>query len=164
MGQRVSISTGSSDSSNSVSPFLGDYVKVKSQEDYNTPLKINPKELHFPFELKKKSSCTLQLSNNSDDYVAFKIKFMTSNRKSYSARPNYIGVVLPRSTCVITVTMKGPKEAPLDMQCKDKIVIRSIVAKHETIIKNITSEMFYKDSGYEVKECRLKVVYVAPPQ
>ncbi|XP_050897807.1 vesicle-associated protein 1-1-like [Lathyrus oleraceus] len=92
------------------------------------------------------------------------IKVRSSNRKNYSVRPNYIGVVLPRSTCDITVTMRGPKEAPLDMQCKDKIIIRSIVAKHETIIKDITSQMFYKDSGYEVEECRLNVVYVAPPQ
>ncbi|XP_058732790.1 vesicle-associated protein 3-1-like [Vicia villosa] len=163
MGQRFSISSDSPDSSNCGSELLGgDYVKLKPQEDYNTPLKINPKELHFPFELKKKSSCTLQLSNDSDDYVAFKIR--ASNRKNYSISPNHIGVVLPSSTCVITVTMRGKKEAPLDMQYKDKIIIRSIVAKDETIVKNITSEMFYKDSGYEVKECRLKIVYVAPPQ
>ncbi|KAJ0054607.1 hypothetical protein Pint_00204 [Pistacia integerrima] len=60
---------------------------------------IQPSELKFPFELKKQSSCSMQLTNKTDDYVAFKVK--TTNPKKYCVRPN-TGVILPRSTCNVT--------------------------------------------------------------
>ncbi|AQK50764.1 Vesicle-associated protein 1-1 [Zea mays] len=59
-------------------------------------LRVDPLELRFPFELKKQISCSMQLSNHTDDYIAFKVK--TTSPKKYSVRPN-TGVVLPRSTC-----------------------------------------------------------------
>ncbi|AES87437.1 putative vesicle-associated membrane-protein-associated protein [Medicago truncatula] len=124
-------------------------------------LQIHPQELQFPFELRKQISCSLQLSNKSDNYIAFKVK--TTNPKKYCVRPNN-GVVLPRSTCDITVTMQGQKEAPPDMQCKDKFLLQSVVASPGATAKDITPEMFNKESGYEVDECKLRVVYVAPPQ
>jgi hypothetical protein len=89
-------------SSESFTPFYGNYEKLKSQEDcFN--LQIHPHELQFPcnksllfyfygllfslwftifvltlsfcetVELKKEISCSLQLSNNSDNYLAFKV-------------------------------------------------------------------------------------------
>ncbi|CAL5211132.1 unnamed protein product [Lathyrus oleraceus] len=124
-------------------------------------LQIHPQELQFPFELRKQISCSLQLSNKSDNYVAFKVK--TTNPKKYCVRPNN-GVVLPRSTCDVTVTMQGQKEAPPDMQCKDKFLLQSVVASPGATTKDITPEMFNKESGYEVDERKLRVVYVAPPQ
>nr|CAB3482205.1 unnamed protein product [Digitaria exilis] len=36
-------------------------------------LRIEPLELRFPFELKKQISCSMQLSNLSNDYIAFKV-------------------------------------------------------------------------------------------
>ncbi|KAK8974327.1 hypothetical protein V6N11_034691 [Hibiscus sabdariffa] len=57
---------------------------------------IEPLELQFPFELRKQISCSLNLSNKTDNYVAFKVK--TTNPKKYCVRPN-TGAVLPRSTC-----------------------------------------------------------------
>ncbi|XP_022867208.1 vesicle-associated protein 1-1-like [Olea europaea var. sylvestris] len=62
-------------------------------------LQIEPLELQFPFELKKQISCSLQLTNKLDNYVAFKVK--TTNPKKYCVRPN-TGVVLPHSTCDVT--------------------------------------------------------------
>ncbi|XWS45890.1 hypothetical protein CRYUN_Cryun14cG0017900 [Craigia yunnanensis] len=56
-------------------------------------LSIEPQELQFPFELRKQISCSLNLSNKTDNYVAFKVK--TTNPKKYCVRPN-TGVVLPR--------------------------------------------------------------------
>ncbi|GAU20742.1 hypothetical protein TSUD_231570 [Trifolium subterraneum] len=73
-------------------------------------------------ELKKQISSSLQLSNKTDSYVAFKVK--TTNPKKYCVRPN-TGVVLPRSTCDVIVTMQAQKEAPPDMQCKDKFLLQS---------------------------------------
>ncbi|KAL6550139.1 Vesicle-associated protein 1-2 [Orobanche minor] len=123
-------------------------------------LSVEPLEMKFPFELKKQISCSLQVSNKTDDYVAFKVK--TTNPKKYCVRPN-TGIVLPRSTCDIVVTMQAQKEAPVDMQCKDKFLLQSLVASPGATPKDITAEMFTKEQG-NVKECKLKVVYVAPRQ
>ncbi|GAB4857097.1 Vesicle-associated protein 1-2 [Ancistrocladus abbreviatus] len=124
-------------------------------------LNIEPLELKFPFELKKQISCSLQLSNKTDNYVAFKVK--TTNPKKYCVRPN-TGVVLPRSTWDIIVTMQAQKEAPPDMQCKDKFLLQSVVATPGATAKDITAEMFNKEAGHVVEETKLRVVYVSPPQ
>ncbi|KAK0586336.1 hypothetical protein LWI29_005208 [Acer saccharum] len=124
-------------------------------------LSIEPIELKFPFELKKQISCSLQLSNKTDDYVAFKVK--TTNPKKYCVRPN-TGVVLPRSTCDIIVTMQAQKEAPSDMQCKDKFLLQSVKVNDGVTAKDITAEMFNKEAGHIVEECKLRVLYVSPPQ
>ncbi|WCJ22923.1 vesicle associated protein [Euphorbia peplus] len=124
-------------------------------------LSIKPQELQFPFELRKQICSSLQLSNKSDDYIAFKVK--TTNPKKYCVRPN-TGVVSPRSTCDVTVTMQAQKEAPSDLQCKDKFLLQSVVASPGATVKDITAEMFNKEAGRVVDECKLRVVYVAPPR
>ncbi|KAL2321579.1 hypothetical protein Fmac_025958 [Flemingia macrophylla] len=124
-------------------------------------LNIEPLELKFPFELKKQISSSLQLSNKTDSYVAFKVK--TTNPKKYCVRPN-TGIVMPRSTCDIMVTMQAQKEAPPDMQCKDKFLLQSVKTVDVTNPKDITAEMFNKEVGHVVEECKLRVVYVSPPQ
>nr|XP_017234506.1 PREDICTED: vesicle-associated protein 1-1-like isoform X3 [Daucus carota subsp. sativus] len=122
-------------------------------------MNIEPRELKFAFELKKQISSSLTLFNKSDKHVAFKVK--TTNPKKYCVRPN-TGVVQPGSTCDITVTMQAQKEAPPDMQCKDKFLLQSIVASPGADAKDITPEMFSKEAGHVVEECKLRVVYVAP--
>ncbi|KAJ4712760.1 Vesicle-associated 1-1-like protein [Melia azedarach] len=124
-------------------------------------LSIEPLELTFPFELKKQISCSLQLSNKTDNYVAFKVK--TTNPKKYCVRPN-TGIVLPRSTCDIIVTMQAQKEAPVDMQCKDKFLLQSVKTNDGATAKDINAEMFNKEAGHVVEECKLRVIYVSPPQ
>ncbi|KAK2986168.1 hypothetical protein RJ640_008851 [Escallonia rubra] len=124
-------------------------------------LSIDPQELQFPFELKKQISCSMQLTNRTNNYVAFKVK--TTNPKKYCVRPN-TGVVLPHSTCDVIVTMQAQKEAPPDMQCKDKFLLQSAVASPGATTKDITPEMFNKESGNQVEECKLRVSYVPPPQ
>ncbi|KAK3038783.1 hypothetical protein RJ639_027370 [Escallonia herrerae] len=124
-------------------------------------LSIDPQELQFPFELKKQISCSMQLTNKTNNYVAFKVK--TTNPKKYCVRPN-TGVVLPHSTCDVIVTMQAQKEAPPDMQCKDKFLLQSAVASPGATTKDITPEMFNKESGNQVEECKLRVSYVPPPQ
>jgi len=39
------------------------------------------------------------------------------------------------------VTMQSQKEAPLDMQCKDKFLLQSVVASPGATTKDITPEM-----------------------
>ncbi|KAK2650601.1 hypothetical protein Ddye_018090 [Dipteronia dyeriana] len=120
-------------------------------------LSIQPSELKFPFELKKQSSCSMQLTNNTDKYVAFKVK--TTNPKKYCVRPN-TGVVLPGSSCSVTVTMQAQKEAPPDLQCKDKFLLQSVAAPDGATTKDIGPELFNKEEGKVVEEFKLRVIYV----
>ncbi|XP_010538462.1 PREDICTED: vesicle-associated protein 1-2-like [Tarenaya hassleriana] len=124
-------------------------------------LNIEPLELKFPFELKTQISCSLHVSNKTDSYVAFKVK--TTNPKKYCVRPN-TGVVLPQSKCDIIVTMQAQKEAPPDMQCKDKFLLQSVKVPEGSTPKDITAEMFNKEAGNVVEESKLRVVYVPPTQ
>ncbi|XP_010413538.1 PREDICTED: vesicle-associated protein 1-1 isoform X1 [Camelina sativa] len=124
-------------------------------------LTVEPLDLQFPFELKKQISCSLYLTNKTDNNVAFKVK--TTNPKKYCVRPN-TGVVLPRSTCEVLVTMQAQKEAPSDMQCKDKFLLQGVIASPGVTAKEVTPEMFSKEAGHLVEETKLKVTYVAPPR
>lgn len=119
-------------------------------------LGIDPIELRFPFELNKQISCTLQLTNKTDKQVAFKVK--TTSPKKYCVRPNN-GMVAPRSKADVVVTMQAQRDAPPDMQCKDKFLVQSAIVAKE--IKEVTGDIFTKDSGNIVDEVKLKVVYVA---
>ncbi|KAG0452805.1 hypothetical protein HPP92_025469 [Vanilla planifolia] len=122
---------------------------------------IEPLELQFPFEIKKQISCSLHITNKSDEYIAFKVK--TTSPKKYCVRPN-TGILRPQSTCDVVVTMQAQREAPPDMQCKDKFLIQSVITNQGATLKDITQEMFSKESGNTVNEVRLRVVYVSPPQ
>ncbi|CAH8362465.1 unnamed protein product [Eruca vesicaria subsp. sativa] len=119
---------------------------------------IHPTELKFPFELKKQSSCSLQITNKTTDkVVAFKVK--TTNPRKYCVRPN-TGVVLPGDSCNVTVTMQAQKEAPLDMQCKDKFLVQSVIVSDATTSKDVLAEMFNKEPGRVIEDFKLRVVYI----
>ncbi|XP_061367972.1 vesicle-associated protein 2-2-like [Gastrolobium bilobum] len=123
-------------------------------------LQIEPGELRFVFELKKQSSCLIQLGNKADQYIAFKVK--TTSPKKYCVRPN-IGIIKPKERCDFTVTMQAQRTAPPDMQCKDKFLIQSTVVPFEATEDDITSDMFAKDSGKYIEEKKIKVVLISPP-
>ncbi|GLT51955.1 hypothetical protein SLA2020_253250 [Shorea laevis] len=120
-------------------------------------LSVQPTELKFPFELRRQSSCSMQLTNKTEKYVAFKVK--TTNPRKYCVRPNS-GIVLPRSACNVTVTMQAQREAPPDMQCKDKFLLQSVVAPDGATSKDVTPEMFNKEPGKVVEEFKLRVIYI----
>ncbi|KAI4338802.1 hypothetical protein MLD38_023814 [Melastoma candidum] len=124
-------------------------------------LRLEPQELQFPFELRKHISCSFQLSNKTDNYVAFKVK--TTNPKKYCVKPN-TGIVTPWATCNVMVTMQAQKEVPADMQCKDKFLVQSVVAAPGATAKDISTDMFNKESGHNVEECKLRVVYLPSPR
>uniref|UniRef100_A0A0E0NIT4 MSP domain-containing protein n=1 Tax=Oryza rufipogon TaxID=4529 RepID=A0A0E0NIT4_ORYRU len=123
----------------------------------NTLLRIYPSELKIPFELKRQNSGILELTNKTDHYVAFKVK--TTNPRKYSVRPT-TGIVLPRGSCGITISMQPPKEIPTDYHCKDKFLIQSVVVEDGTTQKDIHSDMFSKEAGKVVEEFKLRVVYI----
>nr|GEX06686.1 vesicle-associated protein 1-3 [Tanacetum cinerariifolium] len=99
----------------------------------------------------------MQLTNKTDQYIAFKVK--TTNPKKYCVRPN-TGIVLPRSVCNVTVTMQAQKEAPIDMQSKDKFLLQAVLAPNGTAIKDLTGDMFNKEENKVIEEFKLRVVYI----
>ncbi|XP_072964057.1 vesicle-associated protein 1-3-like [Typha angustifolia] len=127
----------------------------------NTLLKVQPWELKIPLKLGKQSSCCMQLTNKTDQNVAFKVK--TTTPKKYFVSPKK-GIVLPGSTCSVTVTMQAQKRIPSDYNCKDKFLIQSVVVNNDVSKEDINPEMFDKESG-KVVEFKLRVVHVTvnPP-
>lgn len=124
-------------------------------------LSIQPSELKFPFELKKQVSCSLRLVNLTEHYVAYKVK--TTSPKKYYVRPN-TGVVLPQSSTDITVTMQAQREAPPDLQCKDKFLIQSVIARYGISAKDVSQELFNQEPGKDICETKLRAAFVPPPQ
>ncbi|KAF7805163.1 vesicle-associated protein 2-2-like isoform X1 [Senna tora] len=122
-------------------------------------LQIDPMELKFTYELKKPSSCSVQLTNNTYDYVAFKVK--TTSPKKYSVRP-HVGVLMPKSTCAFIVTMQAQRAALVDMACKDKFLIQSTIVPVGTTNDDISSSLFVKDASRYVEENKLKVALISP--
>ncbi|XP_051132544.1 vesicle-associated protein 1-3-like isoform X2 [Andrographis paniculata] len=86
-------------------------------------------------------------------------KVKTTNPKRYSVRPN-AGIISPNSVCSITVTMQAHKEAPPDMQCRDKFLIQSAIAPHGATNKDVTQEMFNRRDEKNTGEFKLRVVYI----
>jgi len=78
-------------------------------------------------------------------------------------RPNN-GVVPPRSSCTVVVTMQAQKVVPPDLQCKDKFLVQSAIVSDGLSAKDITSQMFVKERGNVVEEVKLKVAYLMPPE
>ncbi|GMI63957.1 hypothetical protein like AT5G47180 [Hibiscus trionum] len=127
--------------------------------DANQLISVQPNDLKFLFELDKPSFCDLQLTNNTDSHVAFKVK--TTSPKKYFVRPN-TGVVMPCGSCIIRVTLQAQREYPPDMQCKDKFLLQSTIVPPNTDVDDVPADTFNKDGSKEIKERKLKVFYESP--
>ncbi|KAL4280115.1 hypothetical protein GQ457_03G021810 [Hibiscus cannabinus] len=129
--------------------------------DANHLISVQPNDLKFLFELDKLSFCDLHVMNNTDNHVAFKIK--TTSPKKYFVRPN-TGIVMPRDSCIIRVTLQAQSEYPPDMQCKDKFLVQSTIVPPDTDVDDLPADTFNKDGSKEIKECKLKVLYESPSE
>ncbi|KAM3263765.1 Vesicle-associated protein 2-1 [Capsicum annuum] len=123
----------------------------------NQLISVSPEELKFQFEPEKQSCCDLKVTNNTDQYVAFKVK--TTSPKKYFVRPN-TGIVHPGDSCFIRVTLQAQKDYPPDMQCKDKFLLQSTIVNSDA--DDLPPDTFNRDSGRNVEECKLRVVYASP--
>ncbi|KAK6118965.1 hypothetical protein DH2020_047303 [Rehmannia glutinosa] len=119
-------------------------------------LDVQPPELQFPLSLEKELSCSLQLSNVTENHVAFKVK--TASPK-YLVQP-HIGVLLPQSMNEITVKMQAPNKVPSDIQNEDKFLIQSVVAPADATTEDVILDMFDKARS-PIEECALQVVYIS---
>ncbi|XP_039775229.1 vesicle-associated protein 1-3-like isoform X3 [Panicum virgatum] len=125
-------------------------------------LRVYPSELKIPYEVKKQRSCCMQLTNRTDQFVAFKVK--TTNPRKYSVRHS-CGILLPRGSCNVTVTMQAPMEMLSDHHCKDKFLVQSVVVQDRATMKDFGPQLFTKTPGRLIEEFKLRVVYIAanPP-
>uniref|UniRef100_A0A1J3EVY1 Vesicle-associated protein 1-1 n=1 Tax=Noccaea caerulescens TaxID=107243 RepID=A0A1J3EVY1_NOCCA len=119
-------------------------------------LTVEPLCLQFHFELKKHLSCSFYLKNNSDSNVAFKVK--VTDPSKYIVKPKS-GVVPPRSTREVRVTMIAQKEEPSQMQIKEKFMIQSVLADLGVTDKEVTDEMFYDGGWRQVEQTILRATY-----
>ncbi|XP_057810424.1 vesicle-associated protein 1-2-like [Salvia miltiorrhiza] len=120
-------------------------------------LNIEPRELSFRFELMVKASCTIRLSSNSSRHVAFKV--MTTSPQKYFVKPN-LGILSPGSTCDVEVIMRAPEEIPPNMECRDKFLIKSVVAGPDDTVVRV--KKLFNDRAHAVGDYKLRVVYVLP--
>ncbi|KAI3800445.1 hypothetical protein L1987_28536 [Smallanthus sonchifolius] len=56
--------------------------------------------------------------------------------------------------------MQALKEAPPEMQSKDKFLLQAVVAPNGATTKDITADMFNKEENKVVEEFKLRVVYI----
>ncbi|KAK4783558.1 hypothetical protein SAY86_007932 [Trapa natans] len=126
-------------------------------------LEIQPRLLKFTFELKKQSSCSVVLTNKTEQYVAFKVK--TTSPRKYIVHPNS-GVIKPKSSFSVTVTMQAQKVAPPEMPSKDKFLVQSSLVPYGTSEDEISPTIFAKESGYYIEEKKIGVSFatVSPVQ
>ncbi|KAI4372421.1 hypothetical protein MLD38_010655 [Melastoma candidum] len=123
---------------------------------HSTLISVHPDELKFKLEPKMQAYCDLKVVNNTEHHVAFKVK--TTSPKKYFVRPN-TSVIQPWDACFIRVTLQAQQEYHPDMQCRDKFLLQSTVVPPHSDIDELSPDIFNKDSGKVVEECKLKVVY-----
>ncbi|XP_044444217.1 uncharacterized protein [Triticum aestivum] len=127
-------------------------------------LDIHPLELCFPYHPNEPISCSLELRNNTDENVAFRL--VDKSGKSpwcFTKLPLY-GIVPRRSTCNLIVTTKE------EMKLKEKkdfnLVIQSSLLrdKYTMVFQNHSEcDLFFeeaKEFGNMVHEVILKAVYL----
>ncbi|KAL6647184.1 hypothetical protein ACP70R_014621 [Stipagrostis hirtigluma subsp. patula] len=144
-----------------------DQIKTSCLEDM---LGIEPLELHFPFEPNKQISCSLQLTNDTDDYFAFRIEAM--NPLQYRIDP-IKDVVPPRSKCSVTVMTQTPKQAPNRKHCKEELSVQSTrvdeslkaISRSKRCLEAMgrTKDVFSEKTQRVIDKVNLTVVFDTPP-
>lgn len=125
-------------------PYLGDDM-----------LGIEPIELHFPFELNKQISSSLELTNETGAYIAFNIQ-ATSPLK-YHIEPKK-GIILPRSKYSVKITLESQEKAPRSMKYAYAFILQSTKVTDGFVVEDITAEIYNERTGNVVDEVNLDVV------
>nr|CAB3465943.1 unnamed protein product [Digitaria exilis] len=103
-------------------------------------LGIEPLEIHLSFELNKQISCSIEVSNDMDDYFAFRIS--TTSLHPYYINTNK-GILPPRSKCGITITL----EALPHNQWRDEFSVQSTRVDGSLTDADITGDLFSEQPG-----------------
>jgi hypothetical protein len=123
-------------------------------------LGIEPLELHFPFEINKQMSCSLQLTNKTDSYIAFNVE--NKSCLPYCTQPHK-GIVPPRSKCIVATTLLLQDMALPDIHRAKKFIVWSTKVNDDLAADDITTNMFDKEMGSVVDDVHLDVVFDLHP-
>ncbi|PWA67680.1 hypothetical protein CTI12_AA315650 [Artemisia annua] len=116
---------------------------------------IEPKELRFVFEPEKQISCTVNLINKSDRYMAFKVKATTP--KTYCVRPN-VGIIQPHSTCQVHVKRQAENVVPSsDVIAKERFLFQRAFVYKVTPINDLSPIFRSIEGGKYINETKFKV-------
>ncbi|XP_063947485.1 vesicle-associated protein 1-2 isoform X2 [Daucus carota subsp. sativus] len=127
-------------------PFspLAEYSYSDELIDRDELISIDPQRVYFMYELNKPMLSSFQLSNDSDEYVAFRVK--TTNLKKYSVQPR-------------KVTMQALKEEPSVLRCLDDFLVQCVAVPAGATVQDVTPEIFNNEAGNRVEEYKLKPDY-----
>eukprot|EP00744_Colponema_vietnamica_P001643 GILI01002702.1.p1 GENE.GILI01002702.1~~GILI01002702.1.p1 ORF type:complete len:258 (-),score=99.00 GILI01002702.1:406-1179(-) len=120
-------------------------------------LKLTPaKELTFPRAIGKSSTISLQLKNEENQRIAFKVK--TTAPRSYLVRPNQ-GFLDPQQSLDVNIILQPLKEEP-PAESSDKFLVQSatVPAGFDGDVSKLLAELTEKDKNL-IQSHRLKVVF-----
>ncbi|KAK3140086.1 hypothetical protein QOZ80_5AG0395580 [Eleusine coracana subsp. coracana] len=123
-------------------------------------LSIEPLEMFLPFSRNNDKSCTIELSNDTDDHFAFRIA--TTSILPFNIQPEK-GFVPPRSKCCATITLQAQEKAVHNHRSEEFSVQSSRVDSNLTSM-DVTGDMFNENVGKVVDEVNLMVVFEMPPE
>ncbi|GJN28263.1 hypothetical protein PR202_gb16368 [Eleusine coracana subsp. coracana] len=122
-------------------------------------LGVEPLEIHFPLALDKEISCSVELTNDTDDYIAFMVS--TTSLLQFRTQPKK-DIIPPRSKCCVIIAVQAQENAPLNYQTD--FYVHSTTVDETLTAKDITDELFDEEEGHVVDEVNLPVVFdVLPP-
>lgn len=122
---------------------------------------VKKRVLHFPLLRPSESSLisdTLDVTNTSTDYLAFKVK--TTNQERYIVRPN-VDTIAPGATVSIYIGVQPQTESPPPGPSKDKFLLRVVPCPGQPTI----SPNFWQDheNDPDVTGLKFKVEFDTAP-
>eukprot|EP01095_Lingulamoeba_sp_RSL-Kostka_P016393 TRINITY_DN801_c0_g1_i1.p1 TRINITY_DN801_c0_g1~~TRINITY_DN801_c0_g1_i1.p1 ORF type:complete len:247 (-),score=69.38 TRINITY_DN801_c0_g1_i1:218-958(-) len=122
------------------------------------PVTVSPEVLNFPPPLNRVILNTLQLTNKTDEYVAFKIK--TTAPKRYIVRPN-VGLIAPKKSHEIQVSLHFSRDPPAQAKAtKDRFLVQTITKSN--IDPNTDMKELWKSAegtDKDIKRIKIKCTF-----
>ncbi|CAM0958901.1 unnamed protein product [Alopecurus aequalis] len=115
-------------------------------------------ELRFLSEPRKDISTCVQLTNQTDGFVAFRV---ITDQAKYSTQPTK-GIMAPCTKRYISVTLRAQDETPLNMRGDDMFLVQSAPVSKDRASDGIVEEEVM--AGEAVGMVRLPIVYVGSDQ
>ncbi|VAI82144.1 unnamed protein product [Triticum turgidum subsp. durum] len=119
--------------------------------------------LCFPFEPNKVITCPLELTNNTDNHVAFRL-MDKSMGSSFLGLPLY-GLVPPNTPYTLIVTTQEKEDQPRKYIIDVILHAATLILGDDEHINTFQSQpdKFFQDMGVAVQEVKLKALYSQPP-
>lgn len=129
-------------------------------------LDVHPLRLHFPFEAHKLITCSLQLTNKTDEHVAFMLSTDGEGIERWLhpfAKMPLSGIVSSKSAYTLTVTMKELSDLPQKQNFN--LILRSTISLDRyiyTFTHDSDCDKIFKDAiekGNPLHEVKLEAVF-----